>query len=55
MQCPECGKPLGALTAVPHCKHKECSWTKCSCGTTIDRGTGAGFSVKAFYPADDAA
>lgn len=43
MNCPTCNKKLGALTAVPHCTLKQCTWTRCNCGTTVDRNTGRSF------------
>lgn len=43
MDCPNCDKKIGALTARPHCTSKECTWTKCSCGATVDRNTGRSF------------
>jgi hypothetical protein len=51
MHCPGCSKPLGALTATPHCTAQECTWTKCTCGVTYDRVTGNAFGPKTFYPA----
>lgn len=49
--CPGCSKPLGALTASPHCKAKTCTWTTCACGVNVDRDKGNAFGPKTFYPA----
>jgi len=43
MKCPACGKPLGALTAKPHCPSKTCTWSDCNCGATVDRNVGTSF------------
>ncbi len=51
MSCPGCSRPLGALTASPHCESKACTWTKCQCGVTTDRDKGNAFGPKTFYPA----
>ena len=51
MTCPGCSRPLGALTASPHCKNKACTWTQCVCGVIADRAKGNAFGPKTFYPA----
>ena len=54
-KCPQCDKPGGALTAVPHCKNHSCDWNICNCGATYSRKTGQGFGTigkkNIFYPA----
>lgn len=51
-KCPACKKPGGAITADPHCRSKTCTWNKCKCGVTYDRGSGIGFSAKEHFPAE---
>ena len=42
--CPSCDRPAGALYADTHCKSKACTWSKCNCGATYDRNSGAGYA-----------